>query len=120
LMQDKTAKAKVKEYKDDLAKLMNLVKAAGQRLAEQQKKMAQQNGNGQQAETQAKLQGQMMLNQAKAKNMRDSHAQRTAERQLQFEQQMKQDAQRHNLDMAKTVGEAHATAHINRMKSLQE
>ena len=120
LMQDKTAKAKVKEYKDDLAKLMNLVKAAGQRLAEQQKKMAQQNGTGQQAETQAKLQGQMMLNQAKAKNMRDSHAQRTAERQLQFEQQMKQDAQRHNLDMAKTVGEAHATAHINRMKSLQE
>ena len=98
--QDPTAKAKVKQYRDDLKQIGNLVKAYGQRL--QQQMQAQKQGNGDMSpEDQAKIKAIMATAEAKIQNMRESHANRTAERKLSFEQKMLQDAQKHDLDMAK-------------------
>jgi hypothetical protein len=98
---DHTVAEKIKKYEDVLAKLMNEVKALAQRAAQAaQKQKGQNGGGGLDPETATKLQGQMMLNQAKADNTRESHAQRTAQRQIQFEQKMQQDAAKHLQDLA--------------------
>jgi len=73
---------KAKEYGNLLGQLMNVVKGFAQRLQEQQQAG---NGNGQMDETAAKLQGKLMLDKAKADNLRESHAQKTAQRQAQWE-----------------------------------
>jgi hypothetical protein len=88
LAEDKEQKARVKHYSDQLAKMMNLVKGFEQRLTE---KMQKQNGNGQpDPEAQAKIQSMLMQAKAKSDNTRDAHAQRTAQRQVQFEMQQDQ------------------------------
>jgi hypothetical protein len=107
IAQDPEEKQRVKQEGDNLSNLMNLVKAYAQRLQEQQQK---QQGNGHGApdpETQAKLQGKLMIDKAKAQNMRESHGMRTAQKQVQFEQKMKQDAQTHQLEMRKKMHETH-------------
>jgi len=120
MAQDKTAKAKVKVFGDDLKQLMNYVKAFGQRLAEQQQKAQQQNGNGMDPKAMAQLRGKMMIDQAKAANLRESHAQKTAQRRLQFEQQMQEDAQRHMLELHKDAQKHAADMQQSQMRSLQE
>jgi len=78
-------KPKIKSYADALGQLMNLVKQLEKQVAEKA-----QAGNGQQGpdpETMAKIQGQMIQDQAKAANTRESHAQKTAQRQVQFEKE---------------------------------
>lgn len=95
---DHTVKEKVKQYTDALAKLMNAVKGFAQRAQQAQQKQQKASG-GMDPETATKLQGQMMLNKAKADNTRESHAQRTAQRQIQWEQEMKQKAEDHALDI---------------------
>jgi hypothetical protein len=97
---DHTVKEKVKKYSDALAQLMNQVKALAERAAQAAKKPAGRNGGGLDPETAAKLQGKLLLDQAKAQNQRESHAQRTAQRQIQFEQEMEQNARRHLQDLA--------------------
>lgn len=100
LSQDKTQQEQVREYGDDLKKLGNILKGYMQRLAEQQQ--AQGNGNGGiDAEAQAKIQATMIAAQAKAANSQKSNAQRTAQRQTQFEMEMLRDAQRHQFEMQK-------------------
>lgn len=119
LSEDKAAKAKVKEYGDDLGKLMNLVKAYGQRLAEQRQQQSQ-NGGGLSPETSAKIQATVLTAQTKANLASESHAQKTAQRQLQFQQQMKQDADRHRMDLAKEDLKTAAEIHRGGMKTFQE
>lgn len=103
LAQDENEKSRVKTESDHLGKLMNLVKAFAQRLAEQQQK---QNGKpGVDPEVQAKLQGKLMVDKAKAQNMRESHGMRTAQKQVQFDQKLKQDAEAHRMDMAQKAAE---------------
>lgn len=75
---------KVKMYGQQLAQIMNFVKAYAQRLAEQMQAQQQQQ-QGQDPAAMAKVQSQMMLAQVKAENTKQSHAQRTAQRQVQFE-----------------------------------
>lgn len=117
LAQDKTAKQKVKEFSDDLGKLMNAVKGFAQRLAEQQK----QAGNGVDPQVQGKIQSMVITSQAKAKLAAESHAQKTAQRQIQFEQQVSQDMVRHKADLAKKELELASTVRKNgRMKSFEE
>jgi hypothetical protein len=91
LAQDDSEKQRVRTYGDQLGQMMNLVKGFEQRIMEKQK--SQGGGNGQQAEAMAKIQSQLMVSKAKADNTRESHAQRTAQRQLQFEMQQKQKAE---------------------------
>jgi hypothetical protein len=83
LAQDKEMVSRVKQYGDQLGKMMNLIKGFEQRIMEKQKKAQEQNGGD--PEAMAKIQAMMMQAQAKTENTRDAHAQRTAQRQLQFE-----------------------------------
>jgi hypothetical protein len=96
---DHSVAQKVKLYGDALGKLMNAVKAFAQRAAEQAQKQNGANG-GVDPQTMAKLKSTMMMAQVKAANARESHAQRTAMRQLQFEQELRQKGQEHLQDLA--------------------
>lgn len=83
MAQDETARPKVRQYSDLLGQLMNVIKGFAQRL---QEKMAAGNGApGIDPEVQGKIQSQQILAGAKAENMRDSNAQRTAQNQVRFE-----------------------------------
>ena len=118
LAQDKTMKPKVKEYGDDLGKLMNLVKAYAQRLQEQAKKAQEQNGNGQiDPKDKAKVQAMMIQAQTKSKIQGEAHAQRTAERQIAFQQKIKQDAIKHHVEIKKKDIETAATVRRGGLKS---
>jgi hypothetical protein len=92
---------KVRGYAEALANLMNLVKAFAQRLAEKMKseQQQQQQGGGVDPETQTKLQGKLMIDQAKAQNMRESHAQKTAQRQVQFEMEQQRKDREHKAQL---------------------
>lgn len=110
-----------KQLNDVLKKLMNQVKAFAQRLAEQQKKAAQQNGQGQpNPKDVVKAQTDAMLAKQKMQERSQSHAQRTVERQMQFEQQMRQDSQRHQLEIAKSKREHAANLAATDMKAAVE
>jgi hypothetical protein len=101
---EKTAKQKIKGYLTALGKLMNTVKAMAQQAAEAAKKQQAQ-GPQLDPKDQAKIQGMMLLAQTKAKNASESHAQRTAQRQIQWEQQMKQREQDHGQEMVHAAHE---------------
>lgn len=102
--QDPNEKARVTNWAKAITRIANFLKAYQQRLQEQMKKMAEQNGgNGAaiDAETQAKIKAQQTMAEAKAANTRESHAQRTAQRQVQFEMEQKRDRQKHQMEMQK-------------------
>jgi hypothetical protein len=95
---DKEAKEKVREYKDDLSKINNVLKGYGQRLQEAAKAAQQQNG-GLDGKDKAKVAGMIMQAQTKAALARESHAQRTASRQVQGDLEMQRDAEKHAQEM---------------------
>lgn len=126
---DKNEKARVKKYGDDLKNLTNMLKGYAQRLAEQAKKQAAQAQPDPAA--QAKIQTMTMAAETKAKLAADSHAQKTAQRQIAFEQQLKQKHEQHQMDtvhdsvehrmnLKKTNLEAASAVNRNKMKSLSE
>lgn len=98
LAQDESQKEVVKEFSDRLAKIGNEIKAFGQRQQQAAKKAQEQNGGD--PKDAAKVQALILTAQTKAKLASDSHAQRTAQRQLQFEQKQRQDEQKHAADLA--------------------
>lgn len=115
--QDPNEKQRVKVWGDQLGKMMNLVKAMAQRLMEAMKKQAQQQPGGD-PQAAAKVQATIIQAQTKAKLTSDSHAQRTAQRQIQFEQQMKQKQQDHDLQMQIKASEAGLDLIHDRLKML--
>jgi hypothetical protein len=100
IAEDKGNQDRVRKYSDALGKIMNLVKAFAQRLKQQMQAAAQQNGNGgpDPADV-AKIKGIEMNAAVKAKNASDSHAQRTSQRQVQWEMDEKRKQQQHEQDM---------------------
>lgn len=120
LGQNKENKEFVADSQKQLAKIMNLVKAFAQRLQEQAKKQGGNGNGGIPPEAIAKIKGTQITAQAKAQNTRESHAQRTAQRQVAFEmeEKRKQDefaaeqnrlnieaAHEHNRNLLKSLGE---------------
>jgi hypothetical protein len=100
ISQDKGNQDRVRKYSDALGQIMNLVKAFSQRLKQQMQAAAQQNGNGGPTpEDAAKIKGIEMNAAVKAKNASDSHAQRTSQRQVQWEMEEKRKQQQHDLDL---------------------
>lgn len=97
LSQDKSQKEIVKQFGDALGKLSNEVKGFAQRQEQAQQKAAQQNGAD--PKDMAKAQTTMMLGKLKIDLAKQSHANKTAQRQLQFEQKIQQDAQKHQQDL---------------------
>jgi hypothetical protein len=128
LAQDPQEKQQVAQYQQQLSKIMNVVKAMAQKVQEQEQA---QGGQGQDAEAQAKVQSQIMMAEVKAKNTSSAHAQRTAQRQVQFElEEKRKDAQlaadlkRRGLetvqDLKITAAEAGQSIKINDVKSASE
>ena len=93
---DKNQAEAVAQFGQQLGMIMNMVKKFAKSLEQQMKAQAGQNGNGAgpDPETIGKIQSEQIKAQAKAQNMRESHAQKTEQRQVQFTQKLQQDAAR--------------------------
>jgi hypothetical protein len=112
-------KAKIKQYGDALGKIENLIKAFAQRLQEQ---MGKQNGQGGgiDPETKAKIAGMMMQAKVKAQNTQQSHAARTAQKQVSYEMQEQRKDRELNADIRRKNIETAQELRHNRMKALTE
>lgn len=132
IAQNPQEKQRVKQYGDVLGKLMNQVKAFAQRLQQQMEAQAKQGGNGQMdPKDQAKIQATLITAQTKSELAKKSHAERTAQKALTWEQQFKQrqaeDAlklrqqqQKHAVELAATDLTAATEIRRNRMKSTED
>ena len=132
ISKDKAQKEHANTLAQETGKLANMVKAFAQRLKQQQKAAQKGNGDGGEvAKIRAQIQGKMLMDRAKAANTRESHAERTAQRQAQFEieqqqseqrheQQLKQEAQRTGLQLAGERAKMGQEMRRNRLKSLSE
>lgn len=94
LSQDEQQKDKVKLYADALGKLHNAVKAFAQRLAEQAKAAADQNGNGIAPEVQGKIAAQIIGAKAAAKIKEEKSTQQARHKEVSFvKDQQRKDAE---------------------------
>lgn len=83
LAEDEAEAAQVRQFNDQLGRLMNMVKGFAQRFLEQEQA---KNGDSQvNPEAMAKIQAMTITAQAKAQNSRESHAQKTAQKEIAFE-----------------------------------
>lgn len=115
-------KARIKEYADRLGKAMNLVKAFAQRL-QQQQAAAAKGGNGASAETaklQAEIQADLIQARAKAMNSRESHAQKTAQRQIAFDLEQQRKDRELNAELRRRGLESSHEMAFNTLKAFQE
>lgn len=117
LSQDKAQQGTARAMAQVLSKLMNLVKAMAQRQQQAAKKSAQNGGGGMDPKDMAKVQAMLMQAKVKAQNTRESHAERTAQRQLQFEQQMRQDQQKNALEIRRKAAESGLDLHTKSVES---
>lgn len=117
-------KEKVRQYQDIFKGYENLLKGFGQRLAQQMRAQSGPAGNGgageEQAKTMTKLQGQLLLAKAKADNTRQSHAQRTAQKQVSWEMEEQRKQQQAQADLARQEITTRQELMHNRLKSLAE
>jgi hypothetical protein len=97
IAQDPNEKQRVAEIGGKMGQMMNMVKGFAQRINE--KAQAESQAGGADPEALAKIENDKLLAEAKAANTRESHAQRTAQRQLQFEMTQAQKEQQHKLQM---------------------
>ena len=131
MSQDKEVGHKVKEYEHALKQLVAALKMLAQKLQQSMKQQGAGAGAGagqesaakvklEEAKTMAALKGKMMIDQAKAQNMIQSHGQRTAQKQISAElQEQRKDRAAAAELRRKAVDHLHDTA-INGMKSFQE
>jgi hypothetical protein len=103
IAQDKNEVQRVKIYGDDLGAISNEIKAFAQRLEEQQQASAENANGGIDPETMSKMQSDQIKAQAKAQNSRESHAQKTSQKQVAFELEQKRREAEHELEMRRTV-----------------
>lgn len=116
---DDESKPKVKQYQDTLGQLTNFIKAFAQRLQQQQG--AGNNGNGaEDAKTAATLRGKMMIDAAKAENLRESHALRTAQRQVTFESEEARKDREHAAKLRREAEQALVQSATTPIRGLQE
>ncbi len=134
--EDENEKERVVNWQKQIMRLMNAVKAFSQRLQEQMQAQSEQGGNGQlDPKDLAKIQAMQLQAQAKQQNTRESHAQRTAQRQVQFEleekraeaahrREMQREQQRAALELAakreQKATELAAEQQKNRMRSMEK
>lgn len=106
-----------------LGKVANELKAFQQRLQAMMEKQQQGNGQGQTGmdpKDIAKAQAIVLQAKTKADLAKMSHAQRTAQRDIQFQQKMRHDMQQHQANLAATDIEAASNIRRNRMTSTEE
>lgn len=132
LSQDKQQAPLAKRLAQALSKIMNEVRAMMQRQQKAaQGAMAQGNGGGLDPKDAAKIQATMLTAQQKVKQMRESHAARTAQRKIQFEQQLQMDraktqaeiqrkGMQHGVDLHGQAAKTQAEIQNNRLKAINE
>lgn len=121
LAQDEKSKELVAKMQQQLSGLENEIKGFIQRLQQAMQKQAQQNGGGgQDPAAAAKIQAIAATAQTKMKIAQESHAQKTAQRQIQFEHQMQQDRAKHQLEMQAEAAKTGQELAHNRLKALSE
>jgi len=111
-------KKKVKELGDAFGKLMNLVKAMAQRSQEQGAK-GKEAGGGIDPADGAKIAGAILMTKTKAKLASESHAARTAQKQITWEQQQKQQAERHQQELKEAADKHRLEMASSAVKALQ-
>jgi hypothetical protein len=120
IAQDETQKAVVKQMGDILGQFEDKLKGFAQRLQQAMQKQAQ-NGNGKPGmdpKDAAKIQATAAQAKSKMDLAKESHAQKSAQRQIQFEQKLKQDAVQHAADLAGKDLEVASNINRNRMQSM--
>src|SRR4029077_6784249 len=121
MAKDDEEKPKVKMYADRLMAVGKLVKGFEQRLMEQAKAAAKQNGNGGiDPEKVVKARFELAKDDKKLQNMERSHGMRTAQKQVQFEHKLEQDQQRTNAEIARENAKAAHEIVRGNMRSLNE
>jgi len=105
LAQDKNEKSRVKNFGDVLGNIGNDVKAMAQRQQEAAQAAAANNGNGVDPDTQAKIDALLLTARTKSQLAAQSHAQKTAQKQIAFEQKVKQDEEKHALQTSHAMRE---------------
>lgn len=113
---DPEEKNRVKTYGDQLGKLMNALKAQVQQLVEQEQAKGGEEG-GLDEETQAKIQSMIILAKSKAENSSKTHAQRTAQREIQFQMEEKRKNEQFKADMQRNQTEAQQDLQVLDLKA---
>ena len=108
IAQDQKEGERAKQYSQQLGNMMNAVKGFAQRVAEQEKAQMGNGAKGQAAETAGKVQAGLITAGAKAANTRESHAQKTAQKQVSFEAAEQQKEQKHQQELRRTAELQHA------------
>jgi len=112
---------KMKEYKQQLAGDINKIKGFAQRLQQKMKADAQQNGQGGiDPKTLAEIQGKMLIDKAKASNLVQSHAVRTAQKQTAFELEQQRRDRETDAEIRRKNMEAHHQRLQNALTAFQE
>jgi hypothetical protein len=106
IAQDPQEKPRVKQYQDQLAKVMNVVKQLQHQVEQQLEQAGSNAGDEALGETQAKIQGMMMQAKVKSESTATAHAQKTAQRQLQFEMEEKRKSQEFQMNLRQQQIEA--------------
>jgi hypothetical protein len=119
IAQDEKQKPMVKQFGDVLGQIMNQVKAFAQRLQQQRQKAAQNGNGGMDPKDLAKAKMTMMQGQQKIQLAKSSHAERTAQKRIAFEQKLQQDAQKHQAEIAATDLATASEIQRNRFKSME-
>jgi hypothetical protein len=121
LEQDKAAASLVKMLGDELGTVGNEVKGFMQRQAQAAQKKQQSNGaGGVDPKEQAKADAIRMQAQNKIEMGKQSHAAKTAQRQLSWEQQLRQKSEEHAATIEKLDIEAASSINRNRLSSIKE
>ncbi len=101
---DKNSKQVAADMNKQLSQIGNLIKAFQQRQAEAQKAAAAQNGaGGLTPEAKSKIAATEAMAQSKIKIGQQSHAEKTAQRRISFEEKFKQDEAKHKMTLHKEV-----------------
>jgi len=121
---------KVRGYRQQLSEQMNEVKAFVQRLQQQMKAQQTNGGNGngeaqaavaaEQAKTMAEIQANQALAAQKLKNAEASHAQKTAQRQVQFEMDQQREDRRTNAEIRRKADQHALDITAGRIKTLDQ
>jgi hypothetical protein len=111
-------RAKVTQYQSQLAQIMNHVKAFEARLAAAAKARNGAGGNGTDPKDAAKAQAMVIQAQTKAKLNEQSHAQKTAQRQIAFDLEQQRKEREHAAEMRRLTAEhgyEMLTGHVERL-----
>ncbi len=106
------------DYKKQLGGDVNKIKGFAQRLAQQMK--AQQGGQGLDPKVMAEIQGKMLIDKAKASNLEQSHAVRTAQKQTAFELDQQRRDRETNAEIRRRNEEAQHERINDSLKAFQE